>query len=194
MGKIFIPGTGWGGNSAPLTFSSIAATATGTPSASTFLRGDGAWASAGEAWVTQTQASNGNTLTLSGLSGALYEFEIYIISNSATSVMDIAFNSSAGSYTYYQQFNGLAANGTAGPGYFAAGAVGSGSVSLVTGRAFANGSIVGAHTMIGSTGLGMAQAIVYKTLAASTITAITINSNQASGIGAGSYIRARKIA
>lgn len=194
MGKIFIPGTGWGGNSAPLTFSSISATATGTPSASTFLRGDGAWASAGEAWVTQTQASNGNTLTLSGLSGALYEFEIYIVSNSATSVMDIAFNSSAGSYTYYQQYNGLATNGTAGPGYFAAGAVGSGSVSLITGRAFANGSIVGGHVMIGTTGLGMAQAIVYKTLAAATITAITINSNQASGIGAGSYIRARKIA
>lgn len=193
MGKIFIPGTGWGGNSAPLTFSSIAATATGTPSASTFLRGDGAWASAGEAWVTQTQASNGNTLTLSGLSGALYEFEIYIISNSATSVMDIAFNSSAGSYTYYQQFNGLAANGTAGPGYFAAGAVGSGSVSLVTGRAFANGSIVGAQILSAATSLGLAQSLIYKTLAASNITAITINSNQANGIGAGSYIRARKV-
>jgi len=43
MGKIFIPGTGWGGGG-PLSFASIAATATGTPSASTYLRGDGAWA------------------------------------------------------------------------------------------------------------------------------------------------------
>lgn len=144
-------------------------------------------------WVQQTQASNGNTLTLSGLSGDLYEFEIYVTSASASSVMDIALNSSSGSYTYYQQYNGAAANGSAGPGYFAAGAVGSGSVTAITGRAFANGSIVGAHIFSAATGLGMAQSLIYKTLAASNITAITINSNQANGIGAGSYIRALKI-
>lgn len=145
------------------------------------------------AWVTQTQASNGNTLTLSGLNGDLYEFEIYVSSASASSIMDVAINSSAGSYTYYQQYNGSPANGSAGPGYFAAGAVGSGSVTLITGRAFANGSIVGAHIFSAATGLGMAQSLIYKTLAASNITAITINSNQANGIGAGSYIRALKI-
>lgn len=167
----------------------------GTANSTTYLRGDQTWAtvSTGEVWQTSTQASNGNTLTLSGLSCELCEFEIYVVSNSASSLMDLALNGSSGSYTYYQQYNGTGAGPGAGS-YIMAGAVGSGSISLMSGRAVANGATVAAQLTTAATGLGVSHGLIYKTLAASTITSITVNSNQASGIGAGSYIRARKIA
>lgn len=185
------PQPGGGSASGPVAVGDI--DATGTPSASTYLRGDGTWETpAGEPWVLQSQASNGTTLTLSGLSSGLYEFEAYIISNSASSLMDIVLNGSANSYTYYEQYNGIATSGVA-LGYFAAGLAGSGSVTVITGRAFANGAIVGAQLIAATTGVGVAQSLIYKTLAESTVTSITVKSDQAAGIGAGSYIRARKI-
>lgn len=145
-------------------------------------------------WQTQSQASNGNSLTITfNASGAAFEVQAVILSNSASSLVDVEINGSAGSYTYYQQYNGTGASGAG--SFINAGAAGSGSVETLRGTLSFNGEIALLEYSNGVTGLGVSQGIVYKTIAGLTaLTSFTIKSNQANGIGAGSYIRVRKIA
>lgn len=195
MSKLYIPGQGWGGGgAAALTFASIAATATGTPSASTYLRGDGAWAtvSAGAEWQTATQASNGNTLTLT-LDPTGDEFNVtgQITSQSASSATEIEFNGSAGSHSYRHHFSGGVDNNAG--GYFPPGVVGSGVTCVFHGTIKRIGELIIADLLV-TLPTALSHSEVRKTITGATnINALRVFSNQASGIGAGSYISAQKV-
>lgn len=156
---------------------------------------DGADGAGAEPWQTATQASNGNTLTLAlaGGGGALYEIEILVLSQTNGSLIEIELNQSAGSYSYYQQYNGVPDAGAG--SYVLAGAAAAGSAAVISGRAFTSGTTAAAATYSGTTAIGVSQSFVYKTLGApANLTHITVKSTGANGIGAGSFVKARKIA
>ena len=97
------PGPQPGGG--PLSFASIAATATGTPSASTYLRGDGSWASAGGTEpVTNTLGSAAQSLSLTGLTGNSHAFRFDGVSNAATNDVFLTVNAGTAQTGYTWQF------------------------------------------------------------------------------------------
>lgn len=147
----------------------------------------------GAEWQVATQASNGSSLTLT-LSPTGDQFEVMgqITSQSASSATEIEFNGSAGGHAYRQHFSTGADNGAA--GYFPPGVVGSGVTCYFHGTVQRTGETI--HTDLNASlpGSSLSHSIVYKTITGATaITALKVFSNQANGIGAGSFIKARKI-
>lgn len=144
-------------------------------------------------WQTATQASNGNTLTLTlDPTGAEFEIVVEVLSQTNGSLIEMELNESAGSYSYYQQYNGVPDSGAG--SYFLPGAVNAGGKATFAGIAMTQDTTAKAVLYSGVLGVGVSQAMIYKTLgAAAPLSAITIKSSGANGIGAGSFIRARKI-
>lgn len=99
------PGPQPGGGA--LSFASIAATATGTPSASTYLRGDGAWAtitSGGSDPVTNSLGAAAQVLSLSGLTGNAHKFRFDGVSNAATNDVFLTINAGTAQTGFTWQF------------------------------------------------------------------------------------------
>lgn len=170
--------------------------ATGTPGASTFLRGDGAWEAPDGAnaypWQSITQASASNSLELTGLDGDVFEVVGQITSNSANSATEIEFNGSSGGYTYRHHYSG-GVDANAG-GYFPPGLVGSGVTCYFHGIVQRTGTTIHADLNVSLPASALNHAVVYKAITGATnINALRIFSNQANGIGAGSTISARKV-
>lgn len=145
-------------------------------------------------WQSATQASNGNTLTLT-LSPTGDQFEVVgqITSNSASSATEIEFNGSAGGHSYRQHYSAGVDNGAG--GYFPPGVVGSGVTVYFHGVVQRTGETIHIDLNVSLPASSLSHSIVYKTITGATaITALKLLSNQANGIGAGSFIKARKIA
>lgn len=93
-----------GGSSGPVAVGDI--DATGTPSASTYLRGDGAWASAGGADpVTNTLGSAAQSLSLTGLTGNVHQFRFDGVSNAATNDVFLTVNAGTSQTGHTWQFS-----------------------------------------------------------------------------------------
>lgn len=147
----------------------------------------------GAEWQVATQASNGSSLTLT-LSPTGDQFEVMgqITSQSASSATEIEFNGSAGGHAYRQHFSLGADNGAG--GYFPSGVVGSGVTCYFHGTVQRTGETIHTDLNVSLPASSLSHSIVYKTITGATaITALKVFSNQANGIGAGSFIKARKI-
>lgn len=144
-------------------------------------------------WQVATQASNGSSLTLT-LSPTGDQFEVMgqITSQSASSATEIEFNGSAGGHAYRQHFSLGADNGAG--GYFPSGVVGSGVTCYFHGTVQRTGETIHTDLNVSLPASSLSHSIVYKAITGATaITALKLLSNQANGIGAGSFIKARKI-
>jgi len=168
----------------------------GTANSTTYLRGDQTWAtvSAGESWQSATQGSNGNTMTLTlSPTGDLFEVVGQITSQSASSATEIEFNGSSGGHTYRHHFSG-GVDSNAG-GYFPPGVVGSGVTVYFHGYVQRTGTTIHADLNVSLPASSLSHSVVYKAITGATaITSLRFLSNQASGIGAGSFVKARKVA
>jgi hypothetical protein len=168
----------------------------GTANSGTYLRGDQTWAavSAGESWQTATQGTNGNTLTLSlSPTGDVFEIVGQITSASASSATEIEFNGSTGGHAYRHHYSG-GVDANAG-GYFPPGVVGSGVTVYFHGYVQRKGEAIVAILTVTLPASANSTSVVYKTITGATaITSFRFLSNQASGIGAGSFVKARKVA
>lgn len=166
----------------------------GTADSTTYLRGDQTWAtvSAGAEWQTATQASNGNTLTLTlGTTGDVFNVVGQITSQSASSATEIEFNGSTGSHSYRHHFSGGVDNNAG--GYFPPGVVGSGVTCIFRGTVERIGELIIADLLV-TLPTALSHSEVRKTITGATnINALRVFSNQANGIGAGSYISAQKV-
>ncbi len=147
----------------------------------------------GESWQVATQASNGNTLTLTlSPTGAEFEILIEVLSQTNGSLIEIELNNSTGSYVYYTQYNGVPDAGVG--SYILAGAVAAGNRATISGVASVEDTIAKVVVQTGTMGVGVSQSLTYKTLGTpADLSAITVKSSGANGIGAGSFIKARKI-
>ena len=141
---------------------------------------------------TATQGSDGNTLTLTlSTTGDVFEVWGQITSQSASSATEIEFNGSAGSHSYRQHFSGGIDNGAG--GYFPPGVVGSGVACIFHGTIKRIGELIIADLLV-TLPTALSHSEVRKTVTGATnINALRVFSNQASGIGAGSFISARKV-
>lgn len=154
---------------------------------------DGADGAGAEPWQTATQASNGNTLTLTlSPTGDVFEVVGQITSQSASSATEIEFNGSAGGHAYRHHFSG-GVDSNAG-GYFPPGVVGSGVTCYFFGTIQRIGTTIHADLNVSLPASALSHSVVYKAITGATnINALRVFSNQASGIGAGSFISARKV-
>lgn len=168
----------------------------GTASSSTYLRGDQTWAtvSAGDEWQSATQASNGNSLTLTlSPTGNVFQIVGQITSASASSATEIEFNGSTGGHSYRHLFS--AGEDSNSGGYFPPGIVGSGVTVYFHGFIHRKGEEITAVLTVTLPDSENSVSVVKKTITgASAITSLRFLSNQASGIGAGSFAMAKKIA
>lgn len=144
-------------------------------------------------WQTATQGSNGNTLTLTlSPTGDVFEVVGQITSQSASSATEIEFNGSAGGHTYRHHFSGGVDNNAG--GYFPPGVVGSGVTCYFFGTIQRTGTTIHADLNVSLPASALSHSVVYKAITGATnINALRVFSNQASGIGAGSFISARKV-
>lgn len=169
---------------------------TGTPGATTFYRGDGAWETPDGAnaypWTSITQTVGGTGLELTGLDGDVYEVYGMIKSGASSNLIQMEFNGSTGSYAYLQHFS---SGSDAGAGsYFLNAAMANGGIAHFRGLIVRNGTNINGHLNTGHQGSGLCHANVNKTISGATkITAVKLTSNQAGGIAADSYIYARKV-
>lgn len=153
---------------------------------------DGADGAGAEPWQTATQASNGNTLTLTlSPTGDVFKVVGQITSQSASSATEIEFNGSAGSHSYRHHFSG--GNDNNAGGYFPPGVVGSGVTCVFSGTIQRIGEEIIADLLV-TLPTALSHSEVRKTITGATnINALRVFSNQANGIGAGSYISAQKV-
>lgn len=146
----------------------------------------------GAEWQTATQASDGNTLTLTlSPTGDVFNVVGQITSQSASSATEIEFNGSAGSHSYRHHFSGGVDNNAG--GYFPPGVVGSGVTCVFHGTVERIGELIIADLLV-TLPTALSHSEVRKTITGATnINALRVFSNQANGIGAGSYISAQKV-
>lgn len=144
-------------------------------------------------WQSVTQASNGNSLTLTlDPVGDLFEIVGENISNSASSANELEFNGSTGGHSYRHLFS-AGEDANAG-GYFPPGVVGSGVTCYFHGFVYRQGETITAALTATLPDSENSVSVVKKTITGATaITSLRLLSSQANGIGAGSFVKMRKV-